>query len=289
MKIFLVSFFSCLLFSFLGENKAYSGYIELDLSQKKIKVTDINIDNYQLFGDFNYRIVEEKGKSVFILQGKGISLGERKIDNAQVVLSKKGNILFIEQFKSPKFFGSGTVDLKKEKILFSFGGNWQEDTKDLQGDINLKVKAWGDFDSLLISGNFTISNGIYEGVSFKKLRCSFLGTPPVFNVTDAEVLLEEGSIFELKGDLDIRNSETFFPGVKFVSQKLFVDGWQIFGRKEEVGLKKQIDDKFDVKIDAEPREEGGTELRYNLTDDNFLKLRMQEEKTILGVENIKEF
>jgi hypothetical protein len=68
-----------------------------------------------------------------------------------------------------------------------------------------------------------------------------------------------------------------------------VDGWQIFGRKEEVGLKKQIDDKFDVKIDAEPTEEGGTELRYNLTDDNFLKLRMQEEKTILGVENIKEF
>ncbi|MCF7878635.1 MAG: hypothetical protein K9L95_04105 [Candidatus Omnitrophica bacterium] len=289
MKNFLVSFFSFLLFSFFGGSNAYSGYIELDLAKKRFKAADINIDSYQLFGNFSYKTVDKDAKTVFLLQGKDISLGKRKIGNAQIVLSKKGNIVFIEQFKSSKFSGSGTVDLKKEKVLFSLEGNWQEDIKDLKGDINLKIKIWGDFDSLLISGNFTISGGIYEGVSFKKLRCNFLGTPPVFNVTDAEVLLDDGSVFELKGDLDIRDSENFFPGVEFVSQRLFVDGWQIFGRAEEVGLKKQIDDKFYLKIDAEPKEEGGTELRYNLKNDNFLKLRMQEEKTILGVENIKEF
>ncbi|MCF7873960.1 MAG: hypothetical protein K9L84_01605 [Candidatus Omnitrophica bacterium] len=289
MKNFLVFFLLFFSLYFFKEPKAYSNYIEINLEEKKIKIANIALDDYQISGDISYKFDKKNKVPVFFLQGKDLKLGDKKIDNLWVQVTKRGDILFVDKVKSSKFFGTGTIDFKEEKFLFNFSRNWQEDTKYLKGDIKLKVKVWGDFDSFLVSGNFVVVDGVYEGVRFRRLRCSFLGTPPVFNVTDAEVLLYEGSVFELKGELDIRDPKNFFPGVKFVSQKLFVDGWRIFGAQEEVGLKKQIDEKFDIEIDTEEQQQAATELRYDLENDNFLKLRMQQEQTILGVEKKTEF
>ncbi|MCF7869815.1 MAG: hypothetical protein K9L69_00685 [Candidatus Omnitrophica bacterium] len=289
MKNFLVLF---LLFFFLylfGENKVYPNYIEVNLEEKIVKIADLNLSGYKISGDISYKVDKKNKETLFFLYGKNLKAGDKRIESCEVQIIKRGDILFIDKIKSPNFTGAGTIDLNKEKILFNFSGNWQEKTEHLKGDINLKTKVWGNFESFLVSGSFVIFEGVYEGIPFKKLRCSFLGTPPVFNVTDAEVLLYKGSVFELKGDLDIRDSNNFFPGVQFVSQKLFVDGWQIFGVQNEVGLKKQIDDKFNIEIDTEQQQETGTELRYSLENDNFLKLRMEEKETILGVERKTEF
>lgn len=288
MKSFLIIFFLILSLGFFGGNDAYPDYIEVNLDRQDIKVADISVDDYYISGDFNYDLDKKDGLT-FFLKGKNVKLGDKEIGEIQANLAKKGNILFFNKIKTPKFSGSGTVDLKKEKILFNFQGNWQEDEEYFKGDIYLKAKIWGDFNSFLVSGNFVVTDGVYEGIPFQRLRCSFLGTPPVFNVTDAKVLLHQGSVFELKGELDIRDPENFFPEAKFISEKLFVDGWQIFGKEEEVGLRKQIDDKFNIEIDTESEENSGTELRYSLENDNFLKLRMQEEETILGLEKKKEF
>ncbi|MFO8052416.1 MAG: hypothetical protein R6U54_00435 [Candidatus Omnitrophota bacterium] len=289
MKNFLVLFLLFFSLYLFGESKVYPNYIEVNLVKKLIKIANLSLDDYQISGDISYKVDRKNKVPVFLLQGKNLKLGDKEINNFQMETVKRGDILFIDKIKSSKFSGAGTIDLEEEKILFNFSGNWQEETEHLRGDISLETKIWGDFDSFLVSGSFVIVDGVYEGVPFERLRCSFLGTPPVFNVTDAEVLLYEGSVFELKGDLDIRDPENFFPGVRFVSQKLFVDGWQIFGAQDEVGLKKQIDDKFNIEIDTEAREEAGTELRYSLENNNFLKLRMQEEETILGVERKTEF
>ncbi len=289
MKKNAVIFLFSLILFFLVESKVYPGYVEIDVNRKNIKIKDISFGENGISGNFNYQIDKEDGRIIFLIKRKNLKLGGKELKNVQVNLEKKGNILFFNEIKSSRFSGTGTVDLKEEKILFNFSGTWQENLEYFKGDINLQAKIWGDFDSFLISGNFIVTDGVYEGISFKKLRCSFVGTPPVFNVTDAKVILHEGSIFELKGNLDIRDSENFFPGAEFLSEKLFVDGWQIFGEEEEVGLKKQIDDKFNVEIDTEREAESGTELRYSLENDNFLKLRMQEEETILGLEKKKEF
>lgn len=289
MKKNAVFFLFSLILLFLVENKVYPGYVEIDLNRKNIKIKDISFDENDISGNFKYQIDKEDGKIIFLIKGKNLKLGGKQLKNVRVNLVKKGNILFFNEIKSSRFSGRGTVDLKEEKISFNFDGTWQEDLEHFKGDINLQAKIWGDFDSFLVSGNFIVTDGVYEEIAFKKLRCSFVGTPPVFNVTDAKVIFHEGSIFELKGDLDIRDSENFFPGAEFISEKLFVDGWQIFGEEEEVGLKKKIDDKFNVEIDTELEAESGTELRYSLENDNFLKLRMQEEKTILGLEKKKEF
>ncbi|MCF7886797.1 MAG: hypothetical protein K9L71_00095 [Candidatus Omnitrophica bacterium] len=289
MKNFLVLFLLFFSFYLFGENKVYPNYIEVNLEEKIVKITDLNLSGYKISGDISYKVDKKNKETLFFLYGKNLKIGDKKIDSFEAKITKRGDILFIDKIKSPNLIGEGTIDLNKEKILFNFSGNWQEKTKHLKGDINLKTKVWGNFEGFLVSGGFVILEGVYEGIPFKKLRCSFLGTPPVFNVTDAEVLLYEGSVFELKGDLDIRDSKNFFPGVQFVSQKLFVDGWQIFGIQDEVGLKKQINDKFNIEIDSEEQEETSTELRYSLENNNFLKLRMEEKETILGVERKTEF
>jgi hypothetical protein len=289
MKNFLVVFLLFFAFYLFGENKVYPNYIEVNLEEKIVKIAGLNLSGYKISGDISYRVDKKNKEILFFLYAENLKVGDKKIESLEAKVTKKGDILFVDKIKSPNFIGTGTIDLNKEEILFNFSKNWQEKTEHLKGNINLKTKIWGNFESFLVSGGFVILEGVYEGIPFKELRCSFLGTPPVFNVTDAEVVLYEGSVFELKGDLDIRDSKNFFPGVQFVSQKLFVDGWQIFGAQDEVGLKKQINDKFNIEIDSEKEQETGTELRYSLENDNFLKLRMKEEETILGVERKTEF
>lgn len=290
MKRYFFVFFLLLAFLFIpGGAKVYSDYIEIDLNQRRIKLKGLSLKGYNLSGKLSYTVKESEKGTVFFLDAQDIKFGDREVDQAKIWITKKGDILFVDNFSSSKFSGQGVINLTKKKIQLRFEGNWQEDTEYLKGDVELKAKVWGNFENFSVSGNFIILEGIYEGIPFQQLRCSFLGTPPVFNVTDAEVLLPEGSVFELKGDLNIRDSKNFFPGAEFVSQKLFVDGWQIFGAEEEAGLRKKIDERFDIKVDAETEEETGTELRYSLENDNFLKLRMQEEETILGIERKKEF
>ncbi len=287
-RFFLILFFSLFFIYFSGKNKLYSSYIEVDLSQRNITIIDLKLNGYRITGNFDYRISKKRNGLIYLIRGKDVRLGGQNVKEVQVKVNKKGDILFIEEFKSPNFLGTGNIDLKNRKFILNFQRNWQENTESLTGKVNLKAKVWGNFSSFLVSGDFIVSDGLYEGFPFQRLRCSFLGVPPVFNVTDAEVLFGEGSIFELKGDLDIREGGVF-PDVEFVSQKLFIDGWQIFGVEEEVGLRKQIDSKFEIEIDSETQKEAGTELRYSLENDHFLKLRMQDEETILGFERKKEF
>jgi len=287
-RFFLILFFSLFFIYFFGKDKLYSSYIEVDLNQRNITIIDLKLNGYQIAGNFDYRISKKRNGLIYIIQGKDVRLGGQKVKEVQAKLNKKGDILFIEEFKCPNFLGTGNIDLENKKFILNFQKDWQENTERLTGKVNLKAKVWGNFSSFLVSGDFIVSDGLYEGLPFQSLRCSFLGVPPVFNVTDAEVLFGEGSIFELKGDLDIRGGE-FFPDVEFVSQKLFIDGWQIFAAEEEVGLRKQIDSKFEIEIDSETQKEAGTELRYSLENDNFLKLRMQDEETILGFERKREF
>ena len=57
------------------------------------------------------------------------------------------------------------------------------------------------------------------------------------------------------------------------------------------GLKKDIDDRLNIFLGkGKSRIEGAeTELRYSLEDNKYLKLKMDKDKTILGLEKRKEF
>ncbi len=267
----------------------YSNYIEINLGKNSFDLVDLNVGNQQLSGNFDYEFSQKEQYEVFLLEGENLILEERELGDAKLRITKKGNILFIDELKLSEILGQGSIDLEKRSFRFDFQGSWQEDSNQLSGKIDLDFRAWGGFDSFLVSGTLVVSDGIYEDFIFEKIRCNFLGTPPVFSFTDVEVVVPGRGVFELTGELDIRDPENFFPSAEFVSQKLLVEGWQSLGSEEKVGLKRQIGDRFDIKVEAEAERERGAELRYSLEKDNFLKLRTEERETIFGIERRREF
>ena len=139
-----------------------------------------------------------------------------------------------------------------------------------------------------------VTDGIYEGQSFSSFRVDFLGKPPLFSITDSEVILLDGTVLTVDGVLDVRDFSNLIPDAKFNPQKVYIDQWQLFSEEESIGLKKNLEGKVDVVLGANPQEQEqqrspDTEVRYNLKDDKFLKLQMQENQTILKLENRKDF
>ena len=144
-----------------------------------------------------------------------------------------------------------------------------------------------------------VDNGVYKGKEFSRLRIDLLGKPPVFNITDSEIVLYDGTTFEyVDAVLDIRNfAEPKIPNAEFVSQKVYLGDWQVFAEdKYHVGLRKNLGKQIDVYLDTNEVDkqglatlDGGTELRYNWKDEQFLKLRMEEDRAILGFEQRRDF
>lgn len=286
-KIFAFLFF--LLLGLRAGFLLYAGYAEFDLVGKKVRLAEFDISGYRVSGKFNYEVKDKGGHLLFFLEGRDLEVGQRDFGSFSLKAVKRGDILFIEEFESLDFSGKGNIDLKRQSFLFDLAARWQEDTDHLKGKVALEVKAWGSFENFLVTGKLAVSDGIYDDFAFEQLRCSFLGSPPLFNLNDVELVLPGRGIFSLGGTLDIRDPDSFFPSAELISHKLLVEGWQFFADEGEVGLSKRIGDKFDFRVEAEAEGEGGAQLRYNLDNDNFLKLRMQGDQTILGVERRREF
>lgn len=287
MKKKLFTFIFFLLLGLKPGFLLYASYAEFDPAGRRIRLAEFDIGGHQISADFSYQVKEEGGHLLFLLEGRDLQIGERRFDSFTLKAVRRGNILFIEKFESLGFSGKGNIDLKEKSFLFELAARWQEDAARLKGEVELKAKAWGSFDNFLVSGNFNAYDGAYDDFVFERLRCTFFGSPPVFNLNDVELVLPGKGIFSLGGTLDIRDPDSFFPSAELISHKLLVEGWHFFADEGEVGLSKRIGDKFDFRVEAEG--EGGAQLRYNLENNNFLKLRMQGDETILGVERRREF
>jgi hypothetical protein len=84
------------------------------------------------------------------------------------------------------------------------------------------------------------------------------------------------------------------PKAEFISKKVNLGGWEILSEeKTRVGLKKNVNDNFDILLDTYDRDDKsmdtGAEVRYKLLKDQFLRLRMEDDRTIVGFERRKEF
>ena len=268
--------------------------IEIDLNNNQISLDNFSLGEYKISGDFYFSTKKENSSLTFNILGKNIIFQDTAIGWIKLTGQKRNGIIFIENYSSPRFKANGTIDLAKNKIALNLSGGWYESSEFLEGQIESKAKVWGGIGDFFTSGSFTVEEGVYEGQAFKSLRVDFVGTPPVMNIIDSEVVLHDGSIFELQGVMDLRDFENLIPNPELTTQKIFIDEWQLFSESDkDFGLKKTIDEKFDVYLMTDEQDgeqmEPGTELRYNWQGDNFLKFRMQEDQAILGFERRKDF
>jgi len=291
---FLVLFFMCFCGSSVWAFDSIQNVVEIDLSEKEVRFLDVCLGDFQINGEANFSLDKEDGSLTIEAKGKDIVFKDKVIAWVKADLVKKGNVLFIEQLSLPNFEIEGIYNLAKDEMLLDIGGSWQTKSKNLEGLINIKVKARGSLDNFLISGYLAIKDGRYKGKDLSYLRLDFFGKPPLFNITDSEARLLDGTVVQIEGTLDLRDFSNFILNAEVIPQKVYIDEWELFSEKgKEIGLKRQVDDKIDVSLGTSTTEGGeassATEVRYSLKDDKFLKLNMEEKETILKFERRKEF
>jgi len=269
-------------------------YIEVDLSNNQIRLADFCLGNYKIDGDFLFELSREGGLSMLNLEGKNISFNGRNIPWVKIKLAKIKDIIFINHLALPQYAAKGRIDLGENQLTLDLNGSWEEKSKVLEGQMEVKVKVWGDIGNLFTSGCLMVKGGKYKGNDFNELRLDFLGKPPVFNITDSEIILKGGSVLGIEGMLDLRDFSNLIPNAEFIVQKIFFDEWQMFSEdKKNVGLKKNIDDKFDILLNANEQQdasaEAGTEVRYSWKKDKYFKLKMHDDEAIFGFEQKRDF
>lgn len=268
--------------------------IEVDLRNNDIKITDFCFGDLAVKGDFSFDFKKEDGALIFNLEGKNISLENINLPWIKAQLVKRGDIIFVNYISSPDFTVKGNIDLAKDEVALNVDIKSWKESPSLKGVIDAKAKVWGKFNDLIVSGSLTIKNGEYRNHAFSHLFLNFLGKPPLFNLTDSKCIFKDGNIYKIEGLLNLSDFSNIFPEAKFISQRIALAGWElVFDENKNVGVKKDVDNKFDVVFDTYNKDdnltEQGAELRYKLKRDEFLKLRMQEDKTIVGFERRKEF
>lgn len=299
-------FFLFLILLLTGLDPAASAYnfIEIDLVKRKVILDEFHFGNYNINADVGFDFKQENGSLIVNLEGKNIellpketdetSIGKRQIPYFSVKLVKKDNLVFVNYLRSPQLLARGKIDLDKNELLLDVDCNWREQSSLIEGDIEGKLKIWGRIDDFLINGSLNIKNGKYQDVDFSRLFFHFLGKPPLFNLSDSEIVLLDGSVYKIEGVMNLRDLSNILPKAEFISKKVNLGGWELLSEeKSSVGLKRNVNDNFDILLDtydkADDSMNTGAEVRYKLLDDQFLRLRMEEDRTIVGFERRKEF
>ena len=288
LLIFLFLLFCCTIQS----SCLSQDFIEIDIENKEIRFINFHLAGDRIDGRFLFVVEREDGSLIFNLVGKNIFFNGKRIAWLQLELKKLKDTIFINNFSFPQTFVKGKIELNKGEFNLDVDRHWTEESEFLKGLVRAEVKIWGDFDNFSTTGKLTVREGIYLGSAFSSLWIDFFGKPPVLNITDSEVVLLDGSIFKIEGVLDLRDFANLIPNAELKVQKIFVDDWQMSSPdKKNVGLFKEMDRDSGIFLNTIEDEDRatGTELLYNWKDDNFLKLRMEQERTILGIEKRKEF
>ncbi|MFA6281328.1 MAG: hypothetical protein WCY05_02355 [Candidatus Omnitrophota bacterium] len=272
-------------------------FIEIDLIDRKVLFNNYHFGNYNISADLLFDLKQENGSLILNLEGKDIAFNTFDKDQVSsiknfipwftVKLVKKENLLFVNYLRSPQILARGKIDLDNKELLLDVDCNWREKSLFLEGNIEGKVKIWGRVDDFLINGSLNIKNGKYQDVDFSQLTLHFLGKPPLFTLNNSEVYLADGSIYKIEGVMNLRDMANIFPKAEFISKKVNIAGWEILSEEQSsAGLKKAVGDSFDILVSAYDREDqpndAGAELRYKVKNNQFLRLRMQEDKTLIG-------
>lgn len=281
------------------------GFIEIDLNKREIKFDSFRFGNYSIVADLFFDVRQKDGSLIFSLDGKKISLTSEKSLPSEWITKRnfswiemkmllKDNNLFINYFRSPEFLIRGKIDLTTQELLLDVDGKWQEKSVFLDGNTKISLRIWGRLSDYLVNGTLDVEDGVYRDVEFSKFCVHFLGKPPLFHLTDSQITLRDGSVYEIDGAMDIRDFSNIFPKAVYISKKVALGDWKMLSESDKnVGLRKNVDDNLDVVFDTYDREdqsmETGTEVRYKIKRDQFLRLRMQDDKTIVGFERRKEF
>jgi len=306
-------FFLCLLFSI-----SLSPYVTLARDAENVLEVRADTANHFVLNcsDFKIKDVVLNLHSVIDREkGDDFELYRIKVDKFSVngvtlapieaEIVKKGKKLFIRYIKSPYLLGKGKIDCEGACSL-----EFDIDIKSLplpmvgeifpafpsQGILRGRLTFKGSLDNMFAKGDIYVNRGEFLGNKFVVAHLNFQGIMPFLKLHDSDVVTEDGSVHNLEGFIDAKDLATLFVSPEVSFQKVSLGEWRVFSRDQSsnVGIIKDIDDKFSMSFDAYLDEQtdvqkSGAELRYEFGKDKFLKLRLQDKDSVIGFERRKEF
>lgn len=268
--------------------------IEVDFSSSRVKIWDFYLGDASFKGDFEFSLKKEDGSYIFDIEGSSVSWKNIEFPWVKASLIKTGDSIFVNNISSPDFMISGIINVATNEVFLDVDIKSLEGFPFLKGIIDAQAKVWGKADDLAASGSVSIKDGKYKDRDFSCLSLNFVGKFPLLNLTDSKCILKNGSVYKIEGLFKPGDFNNFFPKARFVSEKVSLAGWELlFDDRENIGLKKNVDQEFSVVFDTSRQDDNfinqGAELRYKVNNDQFLRFRMQNDKTIVGFERRKEF
>lgn len=259
-----------------------------------ISLSEFNLGDVDIKGDLHINVTRKDDYSIYTITADEFTLGEYTFGGVETRLIKKDTQLLITYIKCDTLLITGKIDFSKNTLSLNVNVNTMLDSEQVQGALRGKFSVEGSIYKPWIKGTLFLDNGRYFDQMFHHVEICCAGYIPYLRLSESEVTLYDGSRFALEGFINIKDLEAMFSSSAFNSKEVSLNEWKVFSQEKAIGFTKDIDPHMGVTFGSvinrmSETENPGTELRYQFGDDKFLKLRMEENKSIVGFERRHEF
>ena len=321
MRILLCLLLSCLFLtgpSASVKKSSKNSLFVFDFIQKKAHAA---IQNFGFAGiplslNLNiFPLADKKGNLIpflYRISLEQIFLNDSVFPNTTIDVVKGKKKVVLRYLHNKYIFGRGEIDLSSNKpvldlelsfvnfplSMFALVSGTKDDSGG--GTFSGKIKLWGSIENIFGKGNIKVKDGSFEGLQYKKAEFIFEGALPILKLIDSKIFLYDGSVYEIEGFVDVRNIKNLFvTPTDYASTKVGFGKWQFYTKdsNQNIGMIKKIDKHFSLLFDTYINKENtydedynsGMELRYGIGGNKFLKMRLQNNKSVVGFERRSEF
>ncbi len=257
-------------------------------------LSDFSLGNIDIKGNVHINISEQNEYLVYALTAENVRLGDLPLNSVEAKVTKKNNEYIITYIKGDIFLATGKIDFSRNFLSLNINVNFPLFLKQVKGEMRGKLSVEGDINKPWIKGTLYVKDGTYGGQNFSRATFSCSGYPPYLRLSDAEIILYDGSRYSMEGFINLNDFQTLFSSSTLSSQEVNLGEWKVFSGDSGAGFAKDIDSHMGVAFgsslkNGDETENLGAEFRYQLAEDKFLKLRMEEDRSIVGFEKRHEF
>lgn len=261
----------------------------------RILLSELKIGDIPLDGEAFVSVTKSQGYYIYNLDIRDLALGDLVLSAIEAKVVKKNEQLIINYAKSKDFLIRGKIDYVKNAIDLNVTVHMTMDTEDFRGQVKGEVMVSGTFDHPALRGSIFVKDGKLVDLVFKESSLFFNGYYPYLSINNSEVVLTEGTTYLLDGVVNAGDFKSLYAGLRSSAKELLSLGqWRLYNGAGDRGIGRDVDSRLGVRMGSATsgkptQEQLGTELRFRLNGDQFLKYRVQEDKSILGFERKREF
>jgi len=259
-----------------------------------ISLAEFSLGELDFRGDFHVSRTERENCSVYKVKAEDLSLGAYPVHQLEAKIIKKQGEFNITYIKGDNFLATGKIDLALGTIDLTVNVNTVLDAREVKGDFRGKLQISGDLSKPWVKGTVFIKDGTYQGKVFRQARIFCSGYLPYLRLNDSRISLHDGSQFSMDGFVNVNDLRNMFLPSHLSSREVSLGDWKVFSGINSMGFSKDIDERMGVTFGSvrnkdRSQDDLGAEFRYQVGEDKFLKMRMEDDKSIVGFEQRNEF